>query len=98
MEGAGRHRSLPGRNAVREFCLYEPTAAPADGVGPHVDAGALRQGRQRALAERSDARGVPEQRRGIERDADWRRWRDPGRVGRAQVVIAPSMERIAPVM
>ena len=47
----------------------QPAAAPADGVGPDVDARSLRQGRQGAVAERADARGEPEQRRGVECDA-----------------------------
>jgi hypothetical protein len=98
VERTRRHGPLPRRDAVRELRLHEPTAAPADGIGAHIDARALRQGRQRAVAERPDARGEPEQRRCVERDAHARRRRGPGRVGRGQVVIAPSMERIAPVM
>jgi hypothetical protein len=54
----------------------------------------LGQGPQRAVAEDSDARGEPEQGRGVERNAQAR----PGRLRGGQVVIAPSMERIAPVM
>jgi len=50
------------------------------------------------MTEGSDARGEPEQRRGVERDAQAFGFRGPGRAGGAQVVIAPSMERIAPVM
>ena len=72
-------------------------STPADGIGPHVDTGTLRQGRQRAVAERTDARGETEQRGGVERDPHVCRFRGPGRLGGAQVVIAPSMERIAPV-
>ena len=98
VQRAGRHGPLARRDARRQLRLDQPPAAPADGIGPHVDSGALRQGGQCAVAERPDARGEPEQRRCVERDAQARRCRGPGRVGRAQVVIAPSMERIAPVM
>jgi hypothetical protein len=50
---------------------------------------------ERALAERPDAGGEPQQRRGVERDAEARG--PGGGVEAAQVVIAPSMERMAPV-
>ena len=78
VKGTGRHGSLPRRDARRELRLHQPAAAPAHGIGPHVDARALRQGRQCAVAERPDARGQPEQRRCIERDAQARRCRRPG--------------------
>ncbi len=55
------------------------------------------QCRERALAEGPDAGGEPEQRRRVERDAQARAFCASGRAGAAQVVIAPSMERIAPV-
>ena len=97
VQGPGGHRPLVGGDTFGQVCLDQPVTAPAHRIGPHVDARALRQGCQRAVAERADARGEPEQRRGVERDAQARRCRDPGRVGGAQVVIAPSMERIAPV-
>ena len=42
-----------------------------------------------------DAGGEPQQRRGVERDAEARG--PGGGVEAAQVVIAPSMERMAPV-
>ena len=54
----------------------------------------MAQGREGTVAEGSDAGAEPEQGRGVERDAQ----ACPGRLGGAQVVIAPSMERIAPVM
>jgi len=94
MEGAGRHGPLPCGHAVRELGLDQPAAAPADGVGPDVEAGTVAQGREGTVAEGSDAGAEPEQGRGVERDAQ----ACPGRLGGAQVVIAPSMERIAPVM
>jgi hypothetical protein len=50
---------------------------------------------ERALAEDPDAGGKPQQRRGVERDAKTRG--AGGGVEAAQVVIAPSMERMAPV-
>ena len=50
---------------------------------------------ERALAEGPDTGGEPQQWRGVERDA---KARGPsGGVEAAQVVIAPSMERMAPV-
>jgi hypothetical protein len=50
---------------------------------------------ERALTEDPDAGGDPQQRRGVEGDAEAR---GPcGLVEAAQVVIAPSMERMAPV-
>ena len=51
------------------------------------------------MAEGTDARGEPEQRRCVERDAHGARGPTARDVpDAAQVVIAPSMERIAPVM
>ena len=50
---------------------------------------------ERALAEDPDAGGKSQQRRGVERDAKTRG--ACGGVVAAQVVIAPSMERMAPV-
>ena len=50
------------------------------------------------MAEGTDAGREPEQRRRIERDAEGRLGGASRRGGVTQVVIAPSMERIAPVM
>jgi hypothetical protein len=50
---------------------------------------------ERALAEGPDTGGEPQQRRGVECDAEARG--ACGDVESAQVVIAPSMERMAPV-
>jgi hypothetical protein len=80
-----------------EVGVDEVAPAPAHGVGTHIDARAPRQCSERALAEGPDAGGQTEKRRRIERDAKARRLCAPGRVDAAQVVIAPSMERIAPV-
>ncbi len=79
VEGPGRHGSLAAATPAGQLGLDQPAAAPAHGVGPDVEAGTLRQGRERALAEGADARGEPEQRRGVERDAQARRLRGPGR-------------------
>ncbi len=97
VEGPGRHRALPGDDAGGQLLFDQPAPAPADGVGPDVDARALRQGRQGAPAERTDAGGESEQWRCVERHPQACRLRRPGRVDGAQVVIAPSMEKIAPV-
>jgi hypothetical protein len=80
-----------------ETFLDQVAPAPAHRVRPDVDTGALRQRGERALAEDPDAGQGREERRRIERDAQARRPCAPGRVEAAQVVIAPSMERIAPV-
>ena len=96
VEGPGRHRPLPGGDAWGQLRLDQPASTPAHGIGPDVEAGALRQGRQGAPAERTDAGGEPEQRRCVERNAQGCPLRRPGRADGAQVVIAPSMERIAP--
>ena len=97
VQGAGGHGPLPGGHASRKPCLNQPAAAPAHGVGPHVHTRPLGQGSQGAVAEGTDARREPEQGRGVERDAQAPGLAGPGRVESAQVVIAPSMERIAPV-
>ena len=96
VEGPGRHRPLAGGDAPGQLRLDQPASAPAHGIGPDVDARAQGQGRQGPPAECSDARGEAEQRRCVERDAQACRLRRPGLVNGAQVVIAPSMDRIAP--
>jgi len=93
----GRHGPLARGDARRKTGLDQVAPAPAHGVRPDVDARAFRQRGERAPAEGPDAGGQTEQRRRIERDAQARRLCAPGRVEAAQVVIAPSMERIAPV-
>jgi hypothetical protein len=98
VERASRHGPLPSHDAVRKLLLDQPAAAPADGVRLDVDAVALRQGPQCPVAEGADTRRKPEQGRGIERNPHACRFHRPGHVRGAQVVIAPSMERIAPVM
>jgi hypothetical protein len=97
VERPGRHRPLVRADTGREVVLHQVAPAPADSERPHVDARASGQRGERALAEGPDAGGQAEQRRRIERDAQARRRCAPGRVEAAQVVIAPSMERIAPV-
>ena len=62
-----------------------------------VEAGPAGQRAEGTLAEDPDAGGQSEQRRRVERDAEPRGLGAPGRAEAAQVVIAPSMERIAPV-
>jgi hypothetical protein len=69
------------------------TAAPAHGERLHRDAGARSQGAERPAAEDTDAGGKPEERCRVESDPQARRRREDV----AQVDIAPSMERIAPV-
>ncbi|HVT41406.1 MAG TPA: hypothetical protein VHD39_00380 [Acidimicrobiales bacterium] len=57
----------------RELVGEAVAPAPADGKGAHVHPGPLRQGMQRAPAEDTDSGQVlPEQRRGIQRDAEAR--------------------------
>ena len=72
-------------------------APPADGVGMHGQFGPSRQCRERALTERTDAGGMAEKRRRVERNLEARRADARGGVHAGQVVIAPSMERMAPV-
>jgi hypothetical protein len=93
MERARRHGALVVRDAGGEPAVEHRTAPPAHGEGLHLDAGPRRQRAERTAAEDTDARGEPEERCRVERDPQARRRR--GDV--AQVDIAPSMERIAPV-
>jgi hypothetical protein len=93
MERAGRHGALVVGDAVGQPPVEPGTAAPAHGEGLHLDAGPRRQRAERPAAEDTDAGGEPEERCRVERDPQARRRR--GDV--AQVDIAPSMERIAPV-
>ena len=97
MQRPGRHRPLVGGDTVREVTVHQVASAPAHGEGPDVDTRAHGQRGERAMAEGADAGGQTEQWRRIERDTQARRLCAPGRVETAQVVIAPSMERIAPV-
>jgi hypothetical protein len=96
MEGPRRHGALFRRDARRHVAVEPGPAAPAHRVGLYGQAGPDRQRAERTLAEGTDAGGAPEERRRIEGDPQARqrraRWREV-----AQVVIAPSMERIAPV-
>ena len=84
LEAAVLRRGGAGASSPRNACVAE--------LGP---AG---QRAERALAEDTDAGGLPEQRRRIDRDAEPCGLGAPGRVEVAQVVIAPSMERMAPEM
>jgi len=93
MERSGRHGALAVRDAVGQPALQQGSAAPAHSEGPHLEAGPRRQRAQRTSTEDTDAGGEPEEWRRVQRDPQARR-RD-GDV--AQVDIAPSMERIAPV-
>jgi hypothetical protein len=77
--------------------LDEPAPTPTPRVGADDDARPDRQCAERALTERADAGAMAEQRRRVERDAQRRLLRGQGRADGAQVVIAPSMDRIAPV-
>ena len=86
-----------GGDTGRELAVHQVAPAPAHGEGPDVDTRARRQRGEGAMAEGADARGQAEQWRRIERNAQACRLGAPGRVEAAQVVIAPSMERIAPV-
>jgi hypothetical protein len=93
MEGAGRHGALVVGDTVGQPAGEHRAAPPGHGKGLHLDAGPRRERAQRTAAEDTDAGGEPEEWCRVERDpqARWRR----GDV--AQVDIAPSMERIAPV-
>ena len=97
VQRAGRHGPLAGRDAVGQLCLDQPAAAPADGVGPHVDVRGAAPGRARAPWQNAPTPvGSPSSGVASSATRRRRRFRGPGRVGGAQVVIAPSMERIAP--
>jgi hypothetical protein len=85
------------RHAGGQAVPEQAAAAPAHGKGSDVDVGAVCQRSEGALAEGPDAGGETEEGRRVERDAQARVGGAPGRGIAAQVVIAPSMERIAPV-
>jgi hypothetical protein len=97
VEGPGGHGALVGRHAGGQVGADQAAPTPADREGVHLQTRPDGQCPERALAEGPDAGGEPEQRRRVERDAQARALRASGRAGAAQVVIAPSMERIAPV-
>ncbi len=94
----GRHRALAAAHPGGQQRIDQAPAAPADGVRPHLEPGPVGQRAQRALTEGTDPGGLPEQRCRIERDPEPCGLGAPARVKAAQVVIAPSMERMAPVM
>jgi hypothetical protein len=98
VERSGRHGSLAPAHPGGQQGVDQAAPAPADRVGLHLEPRPVGQRAQRALAERSDAGGLPEQRRRIERDAEPGGLDAPGRVEVAQVLIAPSMDRMAPEM
>ncbi len=93
VEGAGRHGALVVRHSRREVAVEHRTAAPAHRERLHRDTRALGKRAERPAAEDTDAGGKPEERCRVERDPQARRRREDV----AQVDIAPSMERIAPV-
>ena len=97
VQGPGGHGALVGRHTGGQVGADQPAPAPAHGEGPHLQVRADGECREGALAEGADAGGEAEQRGRVERDAQARRLCASGRAGAAQVVIAPSMERIAPV-
>ena len=98
VQGPGRHRALVGGDACRQAGRDEATPAPAHRIGADLEARTGGEGGEGSLAEGADTGdGRLEQWRGVERDAQRRPLRGPGRADGAQVVIAPSMERIAPV-
>ena len=94
----GRHGPLAGAHPRGEQRIDEPTPSPTHGVGLRLEPGPGGQCAQCALTEGPDPGGLPEQRRRIERDAEPGGLGAPGRVEVAQVLIAPSMERMAPEM
>jgi hypothetical protein len=98
MQRAGRHRALPIAHSGGEQWTHELAPAPADRVGLHLEPGPEGQRGEGTLTESADAGGLSEQRRRIERDPEPCGLGAPARVDVAQVVIAPSMERMAPVM
>jgi hypothetical protein len=98
VERTRRHGPLTGHGTRRQVPDELMAAAPADCECAHLQIGSYRQSLERAQAEGPDARRVsPEERGGIERDPQARPLRLDGRAVCAQVVIAPSMERMAPV-
>ena len=109
MEGRSkrRHRACSGRAGIGRCRLRtpegssgrdEPAPAPAHRIGLHLEPGPDGQRGEGTLTEGADTGGLPEQRRRIERDPEPCGLGAPARVDAAQVVIAPSMERMAPVM
>jgi hypothetical protein len=89
---------VTGFDAHRQTAVDLVSPTPADGERTDVEVRTYRQGIEGALAEDPDTGLVSaEQRRGVERNAQPRPVRPGGRAVGAQVVIAPSMERIAPV-
>jgi hypothetical protein len=93
----GGHRPL-GRGDPRRQPFGEPApAAPTDGEGANVEAGPFGQGAERPFTEHADPGGETQERCRIERHAQ--AWRGGSSVPAhcPQVVIAPSMERMAPV-
>jgi len=97
VERTRRHGALARGHAGRQERVDAVAAAPADGIGTDGQPRPCSQRAERALAEDPDAGCLAEQRRRVDRHPqahgggalDLRR--------RGQVVIAPSMERIAPV-
>ena len=92
-----RHRPLSHRDSRRQSPVDQGAPAPADGEGLEGEGRTLGQCGERPLAEGSDAGRKAEQGCGVERDAQpcpvLAGWSGDA----AQVVIAPSMERIAPL-
>jgi len=97
VQGPCRHGPLSRGDARRQALVDQGPPAPADGEGLDGEGGPLRQGGERPLAEDSDAGREAKQGCRVERDAQpcplLAGWCGDA----AQVVIAPSMERIAPV-
>ena len=108
LEGAGRHGPLGREDVGRQVGDDLAAATPTDGEGADFQIVAGAQRLQRALAKSADTGGLAQKRRGIERHPEPRRHRldlvhESDRLGtrRAlhtlQVVMAPSMDRMAPV-
>jgi hypothetical protein len=97
MQRTRRHGALARAHAGRDFAIEPGTAPPAHREGLHGQAGPSGERVERTLTERTDAGGVPEERRRVEGDPQARDRRARRRRDVAQVVIAPSMERMAPV-
>ena len=96
VQRAGGHRTLRRGHSGGESRPKHVPTAPADGEGADVETGTFGQSAKRPVAEHADPGGETEERRRIEGHAQACRGGASVPAYRAQVVIAPSMERIAP--
>ena len=91
------HNSLAGHHTGGKPALNPPSPPPADGEGPDVEPGPWAHRRQGTAAEDADAGREPQQGSCVDGDAQTRSVFVVCHAESAQVVIAPSIERMAPV-